>query len=161
MNLNFIGQIDEAKAGSRTDETTGIVTSFTHVTATFEATDDIKYIFNSIANFKDAYVFLYDCFELVQRLEKLIQEIIVNTYIQNNYGYETDDLIQQLPEIFDNLRLIKKTYREFNTPKHFEVVDDGYKDYKETIFNIVEKYSNFTNFEDYCNYSLLKDKLLN
>jgi len=50
MNLNFIGQIDEAKAGSRTDKTTGVVTSFTQVTATFESTDKDGYLVKSTEN---------------------------------------------------------------------------------------------------------------
>lgn len=50
MNLNFIGQIDEAKAGTRTDKTTGVVTSYTHVTATFEARDKDGYLVKSTEN---------------------------------------------------------------------------------------------------------------
>jgi len=50
MNLNFIGMVDEAKAGNRTDKTTGVVTSFTHVTATFEATDKDGYLVKSTEN---------------------------------------------------------------------------------------------------------------
>ena len=50
MNLNFIGQIDEAKAGTRTDKTTGVITSYTQVTATFQASDKDGYLVKSTEN---------------------------------------------------------------------------------------------------------------
>ena len=50
MNLNFIGQIDEARAGTRTDKTTGVVTSYTQVTATFQTLDKDGYLVKSTEN---------------------------------------------------------------------------------------------------------------
>ena len=50
MNLNFIGQIDEAKAGTRTDKNSGVVISYTQVTATFETKDKDGYLVKSTEN---------------------------------------------------------------------------------------------------------------
>ena len=50
MNLYFIGQIDEAKSTTRTDKSTGVVTSFVQVTATFQTTDKDGYLVKSTQN---------------------------------------------------------------------------------------------------------------